>query len=226
MFRHPSFFSAEVGRDAERKALLAEQDVSAVAGVDRPDGVVLREMADVAVLLVELRLRVKTLDETGVVAERVENVVPHAGHNQHIQNDVDRVGQLDAVLRERRTDDPHGVRDDVHRLPFHRAVIEFRETSVAFLRVDPVIDITGVLLFACADEGTPLHARDVVDRGSVQVAPGEKILIQFRQLAGGTGLAPEFIRLLFGTVDPEDFRGTGHLRHLVNPIQYVPILCG
>ena len=56
MLSHPAFFSAEVGRDTESKALLAEKNVSAVTGVDRPDGVVFRELADVAVFFVEVSL--------------------------------------------------------------------------------------------------------------------------------------------------------------------------
>ena len=41
MLGHPAFVSALVGSDTESKALLAEQYVSAVAGVDGPDCVVL-----------------------------------------------------------------------------------------------------------------------------------------------------------------------------------------
>ena len=56
MLSHPAFFSAEVGSDTESEALLAEKNVSAVTGVDGPDGVVLREVADIAVFFVEVSL--------------------------------------------------------------------------------------------------------------------------------------------------------------------------
>ena len=56
MLSHPAFFSAEVGCDTESEALLAEKNVSAVTGVDGPDGVVFREVADVAVFFVEVSL--------------------------------------------------------------------------------------------------------------------------------------------------------------------------
>ena len=89
MLSHPAFLSAEVRSDAERKALLAEQNVSAVARVDRPNGIVLREVADIAVLFIEVSLCVQTLDEVGAVAERFENVVADSRHDQHVENDVD-----------------------------------------------------------------------------------------------------------------------------------------
>ena len=41
MLSHPAFVSAEVGSDTESEALLAEKHVSAVAGVDGPDCVIL-----------------------------------------------------------------------------------------------------------------------------------------------------------------------------------------
>ena len=121
MLSHPAFLSAEVGCNAERKALLAEPNVSAVARVDRPDGVVLREVADIAVLLIEVSLCVQTLDEVGTVAEGFENVVADSRHNQHVEDDIDRVGQLNAVLGEVGADDTHGVGNDIHRLALHGA---------------------------------------------------------------------------------------------------------
>ena len=56
MLGHPALVLALVGGDAQREALLAQQHVAAVAGVDGPDGVVLGELDDVAVLLVDVGL--------------------------------------------------------------------------------------------------------------------------------------------------------------------------
>ena len=47
MLRLPSFVSALIGSDTQSEALLAEQDVSAVTGVNGDDGVILRELADI-----------------------------------------------------------------------------------------------------------------------------------------------------------------------------------
>ena len=127
MLGHPALAAAENGGDAEREALLAEKDVSAVAGVDGPDGVVLRELNDVAVLLVELSLGVESLDEVGAVSESVEHLLAHAGHDRHGYDDVDGVGELDAVLCERGADDAHGIGDNVHGAALHGAVVDAAE---------------------------------------------------------------------------------------------------
>ena len=47
---HPALVAAQVGGDAQSEALLAQQDVAAVAGVDGHDGVVLRELNDIPLL--------------------------------------------------------------------------------------------------------------------------------------------------------------------------------
>lgn len=52
---HPAFLVALVAGDAQCEAFFAQQHVSAVAGVDGPDGVVLGELDDVAVLRVDVR---------------------------------------------------------------------------------------------------------------------------------------------------------------------------
>ena len=90
MLRHPAFLPALIGGNAQREALLAEQDVSAVSGIDRDDGVVLRELADISLLFVHIALGVKTLHPVGVlVAERVENCLAAAGHDCHVEHDID-----------------------------------------------------------------------------------------------------------------------------------------
>ncbi len=71
MLSHPALFATEEGGDTQREALLAEQHVAAVTGVDAPDGVVLREVNDIAVLLIELRLGVQTLDKVAALAHRL-----------------------------------------------------------------------------------------------------------------------------------------------------------
>ena len=62
MFRLPAFVFALIGRDAQCEALFAQQHVAAVAGVDGHDGVVLREVDDIALFLVQLRLGMQALD--------------------------------------------------------------------------------------------------------------------------------------------------------------------
>ena len=63
MFGHPALISAQIGGDTQGKALLAQQYVAAVTGVDGHNGVVLGEVDDVAVLRIVVRSGVETLDE-------------------------------------------------------------------------------------------------------------------------------------------------------------------
>ena len=123
MLSHPAFFSAEVGSDSESKALLAEKNVSAVTGVDRPNGVLFREVNDIAVFFVEVCLCMKTLDEVGAVAELIKASLAGTGHDKHVEYNIDRVGKFDTDFREVRAKHAHGVRNHVHGLAAHRAFI-------------------------------------------------------------------------------------------------------
>ncbi len=98
MLCHPTLFASEVGCDTECEALLSEKHVSAVARVDRPDCVVLGEVADVSVFLGKLCSCVESLDKVGAVAEVIEHVETYACHNEHIEYNVDGVCKLDSVF--------------------------------------------------------------------------------------------------------------------------------
>src|SRR6185436_19759446 len=53
----PALFARLHAGDAQREALLAEQRVAAIPGADRPDGLLLREVRDVAALRREVAER-------------------------------------------------------------------------------------------------------------------------------------------------------------------------
>jgi hypothetical protein len=55
---------------------------------------------------------VQALDELAV-AQRLEHLGAHAGHDPHVGHDVGRVGDLDPDLADRRADRAHRERDDV-----------------------------------------------------------------------------------------------------------------
>ena len=160
----------------------------------------------------------QTLDKVGAVAERFENVVADSRHDEHVENDVDRVGQLDAVLCEVGADDTHGVGNDVHRLALHRAGKQLGQLCIAFSGRHPVVDVAGVLLLRGADKGAVFDACNVVERSSVQVAVGEQLLIELDELAGGAGFLAQFFGLRLGTVDPDDLVRLRHSGHFVDPL--------
>ena len=82
---HPALLHALIAGDAQREALLAQQHVAAVAGVDGPDGVLLGELHDVAVLGVDVGLGVLAADEVVGVAQLTQRLHAHAGHDVHVQ---------------------------------------------------------------------------------------------------------------------------------------------
>jgi len=83
MLCHPFLFPAEGGGYAQCKALFAEQNVSAVVGVDGDDLVLLREVDDVSLLGVELSLGMQTLDIVVTVADSIERLGADTGHDRH-----------------------------------------------------------------------------------------------------------------------------------------------
>ena len=176
MFRKPALLAREERGDAQRKALLAEQDVSAVAGVDAQNGVVLREVHDIALFLVDFGFGVQALDKIAV-AERVEHRVPDAGHNVHVQHNVDRIGQLNAYFGERRADRAHGIGDDIHGAPLHGAVKQPVHHRIGLLRIHPVVRGPGVVFGAGADESSVLNSCNVVDGGAVDIAARQLLLV-------------------------------------------------
>jgi hypothetical protein len=56
-------------------------------------------VADEAALGVAVERRVQAAVEVVRVAQHVERRAAHAGHDAHVEDDVDAVGELDADLR-------------------------------------------------------------------------------------------------------------------------------
>ena len=124
---HPALVAGDRRGDAQRVALLAEQGVAAVAGAVAPDRALLGEVddvlrvgarpRDVGLALGERRAdRVERRHVVGVrLLDLVEHLVAAAGHDEHRDDDVGRVGDLDAEHRDLGLEVTHDERDDVHR---------------------------------------------------------------------------------------------------------------
>ena len=220
----PALLPAQHGRDAQREALLALQDVAAVVGVQGDDLVLLREVDDVAVFGVELRLGVHARDEIFAVAQRVEHGLAHAGHDRHVQHDVNRIGQLNAVLGEFRADRAHGIGDHVHGAPGHRAAQDLVDLRLHLVGVHPVVRGAGVLPAFGADERSALHARHVVHVAAVEIAAGQLLLVELNQLAGLHRDPAQGFQLLLRAVDPHDFVRLGKLGSLAHALQHQFVL--
>ena len=227
---HPALVLALVGSDTQCEALLAQQNVSAVCGVDGPDRVLLGELNDVSLLGINVSLAVQTANEVvGSVAEVLESVSAHSGHDIHVQNYVDGVGQLNAYLCEGGADRTHGVRDNVHCSALHYAVVHRGQHCLHFLRIHPVVGGACVLLLTAADESSVLNSCNVVGECSVIQAAGELLRIQSVHLVliavgQGANLVGKLVELLLGAVDPDHLVRLCKSYHLVNPLDNVRVL--
>ncbi len=219
MLSHPAFVFALEGRDAQRKALFAQQNVSAVAGVDGPDGVVLGELEDIALVGVQGALAVETADEIIGIAQLVQHLLAHAGHDGHADDHIDGVGDLDAHLGKAGSHRAHAEGDHIHGPPLHGAAQHIGSHLIGLLRIHPVVGGTAVRLIAGADKCAALHTSHIVQRRTVIVAARELLLVQLDQFSGGHGLPAQTLQLFLAAVDPDDTIGASQLFGVLNKLQ-------
>ena len=219
MFSHPALVLALEGGDAQGEALLAQQHVSAVAGVDGPNGVILGELQNVALLIVQLAFAVQAADEVIGIAQLVHDGLAHAGHDGHTDHDIDGIGDLDAHLRKAGGHRAHAERNDIHGTALHGAAQHIGSHGIGLLGVHPVVGGAAVLLLAGADKGPALHAGNIVQRGAVIIASRQLFLIQLDQLAGSHGLPAQLFQLFFTSVDPDNLIGAGQFGSVLNELQ-------
>ena len=81
-----------------------------------------------------------------LVAQNIENLGAHAGHDAHVHRDVWRVGELDADVGNGRAQRPHAEGDDVHGAPLHAPLEQPLELLFHLLGRHPVVGRAGVLL--------------------------------------------------------------------------------
>ena len=205
--------------DAQGEALLAEQGVAAVARAVGPDLAGLGEVDDVLVVRVARPRHVGLAGlergadgvhaghELAVVAEHVERLLAHAGHDPHAHGDVGGVGELHADVGDRRAERAHRERHDVHRAALHRAGVEVGHLGAHLVGLAPVVVRAGVVLVGGADERAVLDAGDVAGVGVGPVAVRPLGLVERRERAAGDELGAQPVVLLGGAVAPVDVVG-------------------
>ncbi|MPM78828.1 hypothetical protein SDC9_125843 [bioreactor metagenome] len=95
---HPALMPAQHGGYAQGKALFPQQNIAAVARIDRQDGVVLREVGDIPVFGVQLRFGMQPLHKIRAVPQLIQNGPAHPCDDGHVQHHVNGIGQLNAVF--------------------------------------------------------------------------------------------------------------------------------
>ena len=111
---------------------------------------------------------VYTRNEIAICTEHIKHGAAHAGHDALIHRHISAVAQLDADVRDGRTQRAHAERHHVHGAAFHAAVKQGLQGVAHFARVHPVVGRTGVFFFLGAYIGTVFHPGNVAGVGAGQ----------------------------------------------------------
>ncbi len=174
-------------------------------------------MQNQAAIDVEISLAVQAFGELALGAQRIHHLGAHAGHDAHVEHDIDAVGQLDADLGEGRANRAHGERHHVHGAALHGAREVATRFAVGLAWAHPVVGWPGVTLKAGADVREVFSAGHIVGRRPVKVAARQRFLVKFRELAGLESLSGEVLSLLISAVTPVDAVRLAHGGHRVDP---------
>ena len=162
-------------------------------------------------------------DEVAVLAEVLHHGVAGAGHDVHVDDDVGRVGDLDAVLGDRVADRAHRERDHVHRAALHAALVALEHELLHDLGVHPVVRGTRVDLLLGADERAALDARHVALVRAGEIALGALLLVQLDELAVLDHHLADREVLLLRALHDHDLVGRADLVPLVNPREHLVV---
>ena len=178
MLRHPTFIAGNVRCYAQRKALLAQQRVAAIARAVGPNFASLGKVHDVLINIarprhIALAWRQRLADTVHAGYNALFSLVDFfinrhadARHDAHVHHNIRRIGKLHADLGHGRIDRPHAERQHVHCAAFHGAIEKFFQFSTHGERRHPVISGPGVIFRQRADEGPIFDARDIVGIGA------------------------------------------------------------
>ena len=218
---HPAFVLAEVRGDTKREAFLAEKHVSAVCRVYGYDRIVFGEMHDISLFGIYVAFAVETFYEIAVFAELLIAINAHSRHDFHIQHNVDRIGDFDTDLRERRSHNAHRIGNNVHRSALHLALSNLFHQRIRFFRIHPFHDGMrhSVLFLSRTDERAVFHTRHVVFRRSVQIAIGQQLVVEFDHFSRCHRFGAEGVALRFAAVDPYDLIGLSEFRAFFHELQ-------
>ena len=171
-----------------------------------------------------------TNEIVGGFAQILESLYAHTSHDVHVQNNINRVSQLNANLSQRRTDRAHGVRDHVHGSALHYAVIQRDELCLHLFRIHPVVGRASAFLGLGADESTIFYTCNVVRESTVVQTARQLLRIQLVHLVMVAFRQRSYffcqgIQLFLRAVDPYDLFRLCQSDHFVNPLQYIFIVC-
>ena len=228
---HPTLILGHLGSDAKSEALLAEESVAAVARAERPDLTVFGELRDELVLNVlragpsDILLAllegsthgVDAGDELAIGAKLLQHGVARAGHDVHVDDNVRRIGDLDAVLGDRVADRAHRVGNHVHRAALHAALVRLLHLLLHLDGIHPVIGGASVDLALGADERAAFNARNVALVRTGEVASRTLLVVELDELAVLDHHLADSGMLFLRALHDDNLVGRAELVPLVNP---------
>ncbi len=173
---------------------------------------------------VQVSFAVQALGERALRAKRIHNFGAHAGHDAHVEHNIDAVGQLDADLGKGRANRAHGERHDVHGAALHGSGEVATRLAIRLTWTHPVVAWSGVALEAGADVREVFGACDIVGRRPVKIATRQLLLVELHELTGLEGLGGETLSFLVAAVAPVNGVRLAHGGHRVHPFLNVPVL--
>ena len=175
VLRHPAFVARDVRSNAQRKALLAQQRIAAVARSVRPDLARLREMHDVLRLVARPRHILLARPRAARPRECMHGTTrfsslsisantgsPMRAMMRMFTTTYGESVSCTPMLRHRRTHRPHAERQHIHRAAPHAAAKQLLQLATHHIRIFPVVGRPGGVLRQRADERPVLHARHIV----------------------------------------------------------------
>ena len=217
----PTLVARLIARDAQRVALLAEQRVAAVAAAEALDGELLGEVHDEAAVRVELAGRVQSLDELAALAgDALERRAAGARHQDHVDDHICTIGDLDTAARVRRVDGAHAVGHHIERAALHAALEELAHLGVGLGGRHPMVVRTGVFLVGGADEGQVFDACDIRRMRAGEEAVGEVLVVELLELAARLQLGDQLTVLRVRPLDPMQLRRLRQLAYRGDPLAH------
>ena len=125
----------------------------------------------------------EAVNKVSAITEVVKDFLSDTCHNVHVENNVDRVSNLNTCFCKRRTDNTHRERKNVHGSALHAAIIKLCKLSIHFLRVHPVVCCTCFFLCRSTDECAVFNTSNVINSCSVEIASRKLLFVELNKLA-------------------------------------------
>src|SRR6185369_7122515 len=101
VLREPAFRARLPAGDAQRMAFFPQKSITAVTRAEALDRELFREVHDETTLGIQFPDRMQATNERTILRNTLERRASHARHNDHVENDIGAVGDLDTTAGKR-----------------------------------------------------------------------------------------------------------------------------